>query len=479
MKKKSYKKSDIIYHIVKRWRLILFFTVLGLVVGLTMNGISIIRGEMSKEFKIRSSIAVVAVDEEGQYSSERGIPTKSDTEMAREMTDSALYIIKSQRNIETVISTMGIKGVSVRDIKSNLSASRYGDTEIIELTLLWRSEREGLDIMNAINKVTDQTMLDTLHIGRISVIDYPKASFISGGNIGGMSTWALIGFLVGLMLCIAKWLFEPTIINDTEVESLFGVTSLGSVPFDAKYAATKPMYESDLAIRDDIKSVTHLLINQLNLINANKLYITSSVHEEGKTRLVADIALHLANLGKRTLLIDCDMNNPVLGTLFYDELPYEKTLNAMYRGDSDSLDAISHINGCLDILPMILERNPETFNDALIHVLNGVTEGYDYVLIDAAPVGTDAEVLRLNEVADTVLFVVRFDKAKTEIIRSALMRIAKSGIPIVGCAFNYVVNWKQTIFNTPKRVRNALFKELKKRNKNSSKKQKEKKSADK
>ena len=475
MKRKNYKKSDIIYHIVKRWRLILFATALGLVVGLTMNGISIIRGEMSKEFKIRSSIAVVALDEEGNYSSERGIPTKSDTEMAREMTDSALYIIKSTRNIETVISTMGIKGVSVKDITSNLSAVRYGDTEIVELTLLWRSEREGIEIMSAINDVTDKTMLETLHIGRISVIDYPKSSFIVGGNIGGLSTWALIGFLLGIMLCIAKWLFEPTIINDTEIESAFGITSLGSVPFDAKYAVSKPMKGDESAIKDDIKSVTHLLINHLKLKNAKKLYITSTLHDEGKTRLTADIALHLSELGKRTLLIDCNMKNPVLGTLFYDELPYEQTLNALYRGDSDSLDAISHINGCLDILPMILERNPETFNDALIHVLNSVTDGYDYVLIDAAPVGTDAEVLRLNEVVDAVMFVVRFDKAKTESIRQALIRVAKSGVPIVGAAFNYVVNWKNTILNTPKRVSNAILRELKKRNGKGSGKNKKKK----
>ena len=462
--KRNYKKSDIIYHIVKRWRLIIFFTILGLVLGLALNGISIIRGEMSKEYKIKSSIAVVALDEEGNYASEHGNPTKSDTEMARDMTDSALYIIKSQRNIETVINTMGIKGVSVKDITSNLTAARYGGTEIVELTLLWRSEREGIEIMNSINEVTDKTMLETLHIGRISVIDYPKASFIVGGNIGGISTWVLVGFLFGLIVCIAQWLFEPTIINDSEIESQFGVTSLGSVPFDAKYASSKPMYESEGAVMDDIKSVTHLLINHLKQIEASKLYITSSVHEEGKTRLLADIALHLSELGKRTLLIDCDMSNPVLGTLFFDDLPYEKTLNALYRGDSDSLDAISHINGCLDLLPMILEKTPETFNDALIHVLNDVTKGYDYVLIDAAPVGTDAEVLRLNEVADTVMFVVRFDKAKTEIIRQALIRISKSGITIVGAAFNYVVNWKNTIFNTPKRVSNALLKELKKRN---------------
>lgn len=472
---KGFKKSDILYHIVKRWRLIVMFTALGLVSGILISGFFYLRGEMSKEFKITSSFAVIAVDENGNYASAGKSPTRSDTEMANDLTDSAIYIVKSQRNIETMIETLGLKGVSARDVTSNLTASRYNETEIVELTLLWRSENEGIRIMDAINRVTDQSILDILKIGRISVINPPKASFIIGGNIGGIPVWTMIGFIIGMVICILQWFFSPTIINEAEIEDTFGIATLGSVPFDAKYALAKPTDRLDLPVTDSINSVTHLLIDRMKQKDYHRVYITSAVHGEGKTRLIADIALRLSLLGKKTLIIDCDMRNPFMGSLFFDELPYEKTLNALYRGECDKLDAITRVNGCLDILPMILEKVPDNFNDALLHQIADVMEGYDYVLIDAAPVGEDAEVMRLNGVVDAAMLAVRFDYANIETIRMALLRLSKSSVPIVGAVFNDVINWKQTILYTPKHLKTAIKRELKRRNKKQ--KTKKKKSA--
>ena len=203
----------------------------------------------------------------------------------------------------------------------------------------------------------------------------------------------------------------------------------------------------------------------MEVARAKSLYITSTIHDEGKTRILADIGVQLARLGKKTLLIDCDLANPRLGALFYNDLKYEQTLNSLYRGDSDKIDAILHVNGCLDLLPTVLERNPEDINDPLLNVIKGVMEDYDYVLIDAAPIGVNAEVLRLNEVTDTVLYVVRYDNAKLDDIKRSILRIAKSGIPVVGAVFNCVVNWRQTIINSPKRLTAAINREKKKREK--------------
>ncbi len=458
---RTFRKSDILFHIVKGWKAIVVCTIIGLIIGITIIGASYIRGEVTKEYRITTSVAVITSGNGKEYKSSS--PDETNLSAARSLAESAVYIIKSQRNIEAVINNLGLKGVSVNDILRNITVSRNGETEIIEITLLWRSEKEGLSILNAVNSVTSSVMKDTVKMGYLSVINKPTATFIVGGNIN-LSVWiyaALVGLLIGIAFCILRFIISPTLINEDDITALFGIDTLGALPLDKQYARQKPLSKSELPIMDDIKSSAHLLLGHLENAGVNKLYVTSTMHDEGKTRLIADIALQLARLGKRTLLIDCNFQNPMLGALFIGELPYEKTLNALYRGDADKLDAVSRINGCLDLLPSVLERNPENFNDALLIQLKRVMEGYDYVLIDSAPVGTDAEVLRLNEITDTVLYIVRFDQAKVDDIKRAMERIAKSGIPVVGAIFNCVVNWRQTIINTPKRLTNSIKREKK------------------
>ena len=466
-KKKNtvFKKSDIFYHIVKGWRLIIITTLVGLVAGVSIIGFGYVRGEMTREYRITASVAVVAVNSLGRYSENSKEPYKADIDFARGFTDSAIYIIKSQRNMEAVVDELGLQNVSASDIAHNLSVSRYNDTEIIELTLLWRTEKEGLEIMDAITKVSHKTMIATEKIGGVAVINESRANFIVGGNIS-LSTWiyaAVAGFVAGVVFCILRFLLATTVINEIDLEEVFSIDSLGSVPLNVSYARAKPLSEEAQAIQDEIKSVTHLLINRLEMAKASKLYITSTDPKEGKSRLIADIALQFSYLGKKTLLIDCNFKNPMLGMLFSENLTYIESLNSLYRGESDKLDAIVHINGCLDLLPTVLEEEPESLNDAMLGQIAAVMDGYDYVLIDAAPVGTDAEVLRLNEIVDTAIYVVKCDATKVEDIKNALFRIAKSGIPIVGGIFNCVVNWRQTLLNTPKRLTASLQKEAKKR----------------
>ena len=460
------KKSDIVYHLLKGWRIILLFTVVGLLIGILLIGAGYVRGEMTKQYKVNASVVVVALDKDNKFSTKTATPYKTDVDIARQLTEDAVYIIKSRKNMQNVIDELDLRGVSPSTISSNLSLGRYGDTEIIEMSLQWRSEREGIAIMDSIIKNSDNMLIDTMKIGRVSVIDQPKASYIVGGNIG-ISTWiysAIIGLVAGVLFCLLRFIFGATVINGSDLDEVFGIDLLAALPYDKQYAMSKNIPDDYSPISDDFKSLAHMLVNRMALSNVRRVYITSTEHKEGRTGLIANVAYHLADLGKKTLLIDCDLKNPQLGTVFGRELEYEQTLNALYRGDSDRLDAVLHIKGCLDLLPVILEKAPENFNDAMLGAIEDLMDDYDYVLIDAAPIGADAEVLRLNEITDAVLFVVKSDYATVENIKKAVRRLNKSGIPIIGGVFNASSSWKDA-FKRTKKGMDALDKAVKTRRK--------------
>ena len=463
-KKTTLKKSDIVYHLLKGWRIILLFTIIGFILGIAFIGAGYIRGEMSKEYKISSSVVIVALNEKDQFSSKTNVPYKTDVDIARDIVEDAQYIIRSEKNMSQVIEMLDLKGVSPGMLSSNLTVSRYGDTEILELSLLWRSEREGLEIMEAINTSSDKQLIDTMKIGRINVIDQPRASFIVGGNIG-VSTWfyaAIVGFVAGMLFCLIRFIFGATIINSSDIEDVFEIDLLAALPYDKEFAQSKQFPDKNSVISDDLKSLAHMLMNRMEKNGYKRVYMTSTSRKEGRTGIIANVAMYLSQMGKKTLLIDCDLENPQLGTIFADELKYEQTLNALYRGDSDKIDAVMHVNGCLDLLPVILEKVPENFNDAMLGALSDVMEGYDYVLIDAAAVGSDAEVLRLNDIVDAVLFTVRSDFATVDSIKHSVLRLKKSEVTIIGGVFNASSSWKDA-FKKPKKYMDNLDKAVSKR----------------
>ena len=149
-KKIPLNKSDILYHLIKGWRVIAVSTLVGLIAGVALIGVGYIRGEVTKEYRITSSVAIVALNQNNQFTSRSDNPYKSDVEIARDITETSLYIFKSEKNMQDVIDKLSLKNVKAATLSNNLSLKRYEDTEVIEMTLMWRSEREGLEIMKNI-----------------------------------------------------------------------------------------------------------------------------------------------------------------------------------------------------------------------------------------------------------------------------------------------------------------------------------------
>ena len=457
--------GDIFYLFLKEWRIMVSLALAGLIAGMIFSGVGYVRSEVKKKYKITSSVAVVAQNRDGTFTTQTVEPIQDDITVAEQITNSAMYIIGSKRTIDAAIDKSKIVGLSAKEIRKNLTAIKHDNTQLIEITLFWHSASEGISILNAINKVSDSILLDTLKVGRVSVVDYPEAIKVSQGGIN-ISVWLfamLAGLALGVAWCLLKFLINPTVINKQDISNTLGLELLGCVEEDDKFARLRPLSEEMMPARDEIVSICHILANRMERAGAGKIYVTSAAHEEGTSRLVAEIAVQFAKMGKKTLLIDCNFDKPSLGGLFKDKLEYENSFNALYCGDADKYDAVIQVAGGLDLLPVILEDNPPRLNGAMLDMLKNLTDGYDYVFIDTAPIGTDTEVIELNRITDAVLFNTAFDRTYLDEAKTAVGQIRDSGIPIIGCVMNFERNWRNAI--KVKRLDiNRIFKRKKPRN---------------
>lgn len=435
--------SDLLHALFKHKVLIVLLTVAGLAVGILTSGISYLRGDMSKNYIITASVAVNSKVSTGNYANNNSFPTNNDYHLAEDMVDAVIYILCSQRNLSAAVDSLDLQNVSRADIKANLSMEQYSDTLIIQETLYWDNAEDGTAILNAINSVGTEVLQETMNIGGISVINSPTSQYVLGGSLNAMLCviLAMLGFAAGVGISILELLLRPTVLNPNDLAMTFDLDILGEVPDKPEYFRQSTSLLTRNADYPDLvnsfTAVAHAVRSRISADVAHPcLCVASTTKNEGKTLVAANLALQLADADNKVLLVDLNLQNPGIGRLFLTDVRYEHSLNALYHGDINEVEAVVPLTGRLDLLPAVLEEKSLALDSNLFRLVQKLAENYDYVILDTAPIGLSASALNVCAIATAVLFVVRYDTASVKEIRDTLDKIDQSGVPILGCVVN-------------------------------------------
>ncbi len=158
--------------------------------------------------------------------------------------------------------------------------------------------------------------------------------------------------------------------------------------------------------------------------------VTSSVMGEGKTTTAVNLAYVLAHdLGKSTLLIDCDLKRPMI---------HEYAGVSAGPGLGDAAQGADVLENCLHrfeelplwVLPAGSPRIRSIGLSGIQHlkkVLPTLRERYDHVILDAPPVLPLADVNVLSSMADMLLFVIKAGGTGQDIVKKALKSLGDAG----------------------------------------------------
>lgn len=435
--------GDLLITIVKRWKTVLVLTLLGFGFGFVLNSVSFVKGTYTS-YEITCSIAITAQGTNGNFANGGGQLTSGDFQLAEDMADAVSYVLWSDRVLEQAIEDARLIAVSADEVARNLGIRRYNETQVLELTLWWPNAEAGIQLMNSILSVARQVLPETLMIGSVATIDAPEARYTptESSYTGIWIIATLAGLAVGLGIVAFEFFVRPTLLNPKAVEESLGLEMLGIIPNDHAYFQknTELLNREPIAnstIEQNFASTAYILCNRLGFREKNHcIYITSAEDGEGKSTVAANLAIQMSDLEKRVLLIDLNLGNPSLGGMFLRTVDYSRTLNALYKGDTTAQEAVVSLTGYLDLLPTVLERNAVNLDSALFEFISQLAKDYEYVIIDAPSIGQSSDVLRLNQVAKSVLFVIRYDMTPLPVVKDALDQLDKSGIRILGCVVN-------------------------------------------
>lgn len=434
--------GDIFHVLVRHKMLIITLAVCGLVVGIVLSIFSYMKGEMKRTYAVTSAIAVTSQTKDGLYTNKEVTPNSTDITLAENMADSVIYVIKSDKTLNAAIRRLSLVGISVSDIYKNLTVTKYGSTQIIEMTLYWRNAEEGVEILDAINAVAPSVLAEVLQIGNVSVVNNPKSQYRIGGSVNA-KLWLLMvlaGMAGGIGLIVLDMFLRPRLIESEDMTRKFDLKLLGEIPEDSKFFTRSFLTLSNSAnspMDERFTSIARILEYDMR-DEANRCFcLTSSSQKEGTSSMAAQLAFHMAEMERKVLLVDLHIKNPMLGMLLDDMPDYYHSLNGYYYGDSSRTEVIHPLTQDLDLLPCVLDStHPLFMNSDLNDLLSEIAKGYDYVFLDLPPVKVSSDVMSMRSLTDKVLFVARCDAAFLSDMEDSLERISKAGMRVVGCIVN-------------------------------------------
>ena len=165
--------------------------------------------------------------------------------------------------------------------------------------------------------------------------------------------------------------------------------------------------------------------------------MTGVVPDEGKSVFAANVAVVMAQAGKKVLLIDCDFAHPMQHVLFqlgnrglFEAVNSESEVSAFCQPTKQT--GLSLLTVGKMALPDLLssERFPE--------ILEGLKKDYDYILLDAPAVLASADALAAAACADGVVLVIESGKEEPKTARLAKKRLEQAKANVLGCVLNSV-----------------------------------------
>ena len=237
-----------------------------------------------------------------------------------------------------------------------------------------------------------------------------------------------VGLGSGLGIALVTHILDNKIQSIADVEKELGVTYLGGVPFWVHSGLEKSIRpivteEHSTGAVEAYRALRTTIVAALNKLNEKVFFVTSADSREGKTLTVLNIAIMLAQMSKKVLLVDLDLRRGRL----HRSLGLEKDPGAsdVMRGGMHLRDVVQPTK--IDNLFFIpvgapLEDAAELLqSSSLMNMLVELQNEYDYICCDSSPVlrVTDTVIMSTQGVG-VVVYVARVNHTPKPLIRYSL-----------------------------------------------------------
>jgi len=337
------------------------------------------------------------------------------------------YVVAANQERSLQGQVNGLKGdvLDLRDrsIQYNILQRELDTTRTLYEGLLQRYKEVGVT-----GNVTSNN---------ISIVDNatPPATPSKPNMMINLALAALFGLGLGVVAALVLEALDETLATPDDVEKKLAVPVLGVVPLLDKGQTTAAALAD---IRSGFSEAYYSLRTALQFSTPEgapaSLLVSSARPAEGKSTTAYAVALNLARIGKRVLLVDGDLRNPSMHRLV--GVDNERGMSNVLSGSSDLASVVQRTRQ--DNLYFIpcgpLPPNPAELwgGDRLRQFLNDARDKFDHVVVDGPPVLGFADSPLLAAAVGGVLFVLESKGTRRGQARGALRRLKMGRARLLG-----------------------------------------------
>lgn len=234
----------------------------------------------------------------------------------------------------------------------------------------------------------------------------------------------IFGLAVPIGLIYISDLINTKLYRKDDLINIIDIPYLGDVPKTSKKhkLVKKVDYSPKAEAFRIIKSNIDFMLRDVKG-RAKKIFITSTIPQEGKSHTSTNLATSISYSGKSVLLIETDIRVPkILDYLNIVEQPKQGLSD--YIADSslkpESVVLNHKENEFLDIIPSgTIPPNPSELlmSDRVVELFNYFEDKYDYIIADTSAVGIVSDTLLISHLADIFVYVVSAGKIDSRLLQ--------------------------------------------------------------
>ncbi|MGI6685152.1 MAG: CpsD/CapB family tyrosine-protein kinase [Bacillota bacterium] len=174
--------------------------------------------------------------------------------------------------------------------------------------------------------------------------------------------------------------------------------------------------------------------------NLHTLLITSSGPKEGKSLITAHLALALAESGRKVMIVDANLRDPVQHKIWNINNAFQGLTSVLQREINDPAEVVQEtINRNLLVVPTgYLPPDPGKVlvSESLSPFIDEMKKQAEIILFDTPPLLTSSDAALLSTKTDGVLLVIAAGMYKRKTVKKAVGLLGSLEVPILGTVLN-------------------------------------------